>query len=38
MVRAVDQGAIDGAMDQRAIGEAMDGASSGSGSYRKSDG
>jgi len=26
------------AMDQRAIGEAMDGASGGSGSYRKSDG
>jgi hypothetical protein len=38
MVRAVVQEAIERAMDQRAIGEAMDGASSGSESYRKSDG
>ena len=43
MVRAVDQGAIERAMDNasngsKRIGEAMDGASGGSESYRKSNG
>jgi hypothetical protein len=38
MMRAVDQEAIERAMDQRSIGEAMHGASGESESYRKSDG
>jgi hypothetical protein len=38
MVQAMDQGAIDGAVDQRRIEEATDDASDVSGIYRKSDG